>query len=76
MRRRAQEQFEGKFDWASVFKGEGVDVGSGDDPLERCPVSIENSFKAMSFDLPDGAGDDLRDRSGAAIRFHSRVERA
>ena len=39
------------FDWKSVFKGKGLDVGSGDDPLQ-IPSCIP-------FDLPDGGGDDI-----------------
>ena len=50
------------FDWNTVFSGEGLDVGSGDNPLCDCRPVIGDSDKAVSFDLPDGAGDDLRDR--------------
>ncbi len=48
-RRRCKETSEGKFDWDKIFKGDGIDVGSGDDPLPN----------ALAFDLPDGGGDDL-----------------
>src|SRR5947207_3091355 len=42
------------FNWAAVFKGEGVDVGSGNDPL-----IIKECGGIRHFDLPDGGGDDL-----------------
>ncbi len=50
-RRRCAEDSEGKFDWGEIFKGNGLDVGSGDDPLPN----------ATPFNLPDGGGDDLTD---------------
>lgn len=50
MKRRWREHDEGGFlNWRDLFKGEGLDVGSGDDPL-TC---------ATPFDLSDGEGDDL-----------------
>ncbi len=48
-RRRCRESSEGLFDWDKIFKGEILDVGSGDDPLPG----------AIPFNLPDGGGDDL-----------------
>ncbi len=48
-RRRCKETSEGGFDWDKIFKGEILDVGSGDDPLPG----------AIPFNLPDGGGDDL-----------------
>lgn len=51
MKRRWAEHDAGGFPWRDLFKGEGLDVGSGDDPL-TC---------ARPFNLPDGGGDDLRD---------------
>ena len=33
MRRRWCEAAEGKFPWKKIFKGRGIDVGCGDDPL-------------------------------------------
>lgn len=49
-RRWAEHDAGGPIPWRDFFKGEGLDVGSGDDPL-TC---------AQPFDLPDGGGDDLR----------------
>lgn len=48
MKRRFAEE---TFPWREIFTGNGLDVGSGDDPL-TC---------ARPFDLPDGGGDDIRD---------------
>src|SRR5215831_7902394 len=50
MRRRLTEADSGRFPWRDIFKGDMLDVGSGDDPLP-C---------ATAFDLPDGGGDHLR----------------
>lgn len=51
MKRRWAEHDAGGFPWRDLFVGNGLDVGSGDDPL-TC---------ARAFDMPDGAGDDIRD---------------
>jgi SAM-dependent methyltransferase len=51
MRRRFQEHRAGGFPWRDIFKGDMIDIGSGDDPLPF----------ATSFNLPDGAGDSLLD---------------
>lgn len=51
MKRRWAEHDAGGFPWREIFAGDGLDVGSGDDPL-TC---------ARAFDLPDGGGDDLTD---------------
>jgi hypothetical protein len=60
MRRRMSEDSgrpspdtSGFLPWSDIFKGKGVDVGSGDDPLkvEGCEIT--------HFDLTDGGGDDL-----------------
>ena len=50
MRRRLAEADDGGFPWHEVFRGDMLDVGSGDDPLQG----------ATAFDLPDGGGDDVR----------------
>ncbi len=50
MSRRLAEADSGGFPWRDIFKGDMLDVGSGDDPLPG----------ATAFDLPDGGGDDLR----------------
>jgi len=50
MRRRLAEADSGGFPWRDIFKGDLLDVGSGDDPLPG----------ATAFDLADGSGDDLR----------------
>jgi ADP-heptose:LPS heptosyltransferase/SAM-dependent methyltransferase len=50
MGRRLTEADSGGFPWRDIFKGDILDVGSGDDPLPG----------ATAFDLPDGGGDDLR----------------
>ena len=39
------------FPWPEIFKGRGLDVGSGDDPLLIAGCE--------PFDLPDGGGDDI-----------------
>jgi SAM-dependent methyltransferase len=57
MRRRVAELKFGQFQWDDVFKGHGVDVGSGDDSLRDCKYVISDSDKALSHDLPDGGGD-------------------
>lgn len=46
------------FDWAAIFKGEGLDVGSGTDPLSP-HVNCRASCSCRNFDLPDGGGDDI-----------------
>ena len=50
MARRLAEADSGGFPWRDIFKGDMLDVGSGDDPLPG----------ATAFDLPDGGGDDLK----------------
>ena len=40
-----------EFPWVDVFKGDGLDVGCGDDPLRIAGCE--------PFDLPDGGGDDI-----------------
>lgn len=51
MKRRWEENDAHRFPWRELFKGKGLDVGSGDDPL-TC---------AQPFNLADGGGDNLRD---------------
>src|SRR6478672_1380610 len=70
MRRRASEF---SFDWPTVFEGEGIDIGSGDDALSNCSVSISDSRKAIDFNLPDGGGDRLTDyyKDGEFSWIHS-----
>lgn len=57
--RRAIEDDTGIFPWRSIFKGNMLDIGSGNDPLHW----------ALPFDLPDGGGDDLRDFFGSGPQF-------
>lgn len=60
MERRAQDK---AFPWQDIFRGNILDVGSGDDGLkvEGCEVRL--------FDLPDGSGDDIRDFFPVGTQF-------
>jgi SAM-dependent methyltransferase len=49
MKRRYAEEERGGFKWSTFFKGRGLDIGSGDDPL-TC---------AQPFDTPDGDANNL-----------------
>jgi SAM-dependent methyltransferase len=85
MRRRAQEVFvndEG-FQWSDIFKGRGIDVGSGDDPLtpaagqkiwtrmiKRARICRGGmQFTCQHLDLPEGGGDDLTQFVGSNEQF-------
>ncbi len=57
------------FFWAKIFTGKGLDVGSGDDPLNRCHVRIGDSGSAESLDQPDGAGDDVTQFVGPDAKY-------
>lgn len=59
MQRRWKQHDSGDFPWRDLFTGNGLDVGSGDDPL-TC---------ARPFDLPDGGGDDIRDFFPVGTQF-------
>jgi len=61
MRRRWVEDAKGLFPWKDIFKGKGIDVGAGDDPLpfEDCIAfdqkdgdanKLDTYFKAGQFD--------------------------
>ena len=64
MRRRWAEHDAGGFPWSDLFKGQVLDVGSGDDPL------IIDSACTTFFDLPDGGGDDLTEFFPKARGFY------
>lgn len=56
-KRRCNETGDGIFDWGKIFRGDICDVGPEKDPL------VVPSATSMTYvDLPDGAGDDLRDQ--------------
>lgn len=55
-KRRVGELERGEFPWGEVFKGSGIDIGCGDDPIQSKPWPI---ISLTEFDLPDGGGDDL-----------------
>jgi SAM-dependent methyltransferase len=57
MRRRSLEQQSESLKWTDVFKGSGLDVGSGDDPMR--PGDWPHCDLVSTLDLPDGAGDDV-----------------
>lgn len=59
MRRRKVEQQQGIFDWDKIFKGTGIDVGVGDDPIFMMPEDDYNNWRpahpregVVWFDLP------------------------
>lgn len=62
MKRRWAESAAGVFPWREIFSGPGIDVGSGDDPLQ-CDCLVHY------FDMPDGSGDDLRDFFEVGTKF-------
>lgn len=61
------------YDWGRVFRGHGLDVGSGDDPLSRFLICEEHPFnrweEVKDLDLPDGAGDDVTQFVGSDEQF-------
>lgn len=59
MRRRWQENDAGAFPWRSMFTGQGLDVGSGDDPL-TC---------ALGINLPDGGEYDITKLLNPELKF-------
>lgn len=60
------------FFWDRVFIGNGLDVGSGDDPLrlEHLPFYPDTVVPTVThLDLPDGAGDDVTQFVGSNEKF-------
>ena len=66
MRRRWVEDAKGLFPWKEIFKGKGIDVGAGDDPLpfEDCIAfdqkdgdanKLDTYFKEGQFDYVHGS---------------------
>lgn len=51
--RRMKEADAGLFPWREIFVGDGVDVGSGDDPLTKHLLNV------TTFDLKDGDANQL-----------------
>lgn len=57
MRRRMKEDADGKFPWRKIFKGKGIDVGPGPDPLKMSDC--------IGFDLDQGNANNLSQYFGA-----------
>jgi SAM-dependent methyltransferase len=66
MARRWREADAGEFPWRDIFKGQVLDVGSGDDGLKADAC-------VTYFDLPDGGGDDLTKFFPSAVGFYDTV---
>lgn len=64
MKRRWAESDAGGFPWREIFKGQVLDVGSGDDGIR-----LDDACTTY-FDLPDGGGDDLRKFFPNALGFY------
>ena len=54
--------------WYEIFQGDGLDIGSGNDPM--MPGDWMDCNSVRTIDLPDGAGDDVTQFIGSNEQFN------